>query len=744
MEEDVEEEEADEEEDMEAVADKQRQDRGRNRENLRELYDAMLDMMCGVLDRLVGALDPAGSEYIVLLDNAAVDEANFFDEAKAVVRFGDAMRTVDALVRDLASILGFDGGGGGRANALRAKIAERSLAFVNALGKAHTGALTAAIQEEKWTEVRVPFGVLRLVACLTGDSLPAFDDVDADASAAAAEGKAAERYASAVIVHEELFKTVAAGLRYVRSICAFALFVDKLPFAASEAARRGIELSRLFNAMSGRAILGASALQWAGLRSITARHLALASRTVSLAVALAPHVGAPLQNTVAEAQVSVIGSLMQQTEKDLRDHHGQLLAKVMFIMMDRLAVHEDALVALPWAKPVEMVRFETPSAYMTTLAKEATVLHRILWSVLPRAEVVDIFKRVCASYGSHLAECYGALDTGRPWVRQRVTADVAHLHERLAVLDVVKVKVAVFEPIEQLYERFYVALVAADRDDAAAAAAGAPAGPALALPTPPHQNGRATVIRARPSQECLADAEAWTRAAASPASPGSQPPDGSPASQSPLPPSVSAADVFGPAAGPASGGRKDVESNGTGPSTPPKTNGLPNGTGGAPAAESRRFLSFSASASAAAPEPGVNGADAEEQSLSSPLPSPSPSASASPVKFVSLVADGSAPSALGNGVAGRTAAAAPPLSAPPSVPPDDETSSPAPTAQRPTEHGAGDLLGGLEPAAAAPAAPCDSSPAPPAHAAAAEDDLVSTRPPDAPLAADGRRDGAPE
>jgi Vps54-like protein len=524
---------------------------------VRELHVSIIDLVCAAVDRLLGDVEHGMADYIVLLDDNQVTEANFFDEAKGAVRFGDAMRNLITLIADLDAI--FDsaygrsakqrtaptlgsvpssvacGSGGalsgaiyaavsdaqvsqatlqssvrcrnGSANALRAKVSERSLAFINALHQAHADALTASIQADRWVEVTVPVGVLRLVACLTGDSVRGLDQSancrDQDGTKAEATPKppsspSEQRMASAVVVHEEAFKTVSCGLRYVRSICAFALFVDKLPFAASEAARRGLEISRLFNTMCGRAILGAAALQSAGLRSITARHLALASRTIALAAALAPHVSAPLQNAVIESQVDVVGALMRRTEKDLSDHCQQLLAKILSIMMDRLAVHEEALGALPWTKLQEMQRFATPSPYVVTLAKEATVLHRILWSLLPPGQVSDIFKSVCLSYGSRLSEKYGSLNVGMPWVRMRVAADVSHLHESMSSLDVIKVHFAAFGPIQELHRKFVIDLATSGEDDASQPAP-------VPLPSVPNETvvNETVIIRAVPSVDNL-------------------------------------------------------------------------------------------------------------------------------------------------------------------------------------------------------------------------------------------------
>lgn len=435
--------------------------------------DNMLDMLCTTVDRLLGSFDNT-STYIVVLDEAAVTSLNYFDEAKGALRFGDTIRSLEHLADEVEEIFGLERKTGGKANALRLKIYERSLAFVNAIHRMHSESLTKSIESEKWAEVRVPHGVLRLVACLTGDELPALDEAEQGPDGPNKDASGSGTFAPAVTVHDVAFKTVRSGLRYVRSICAFALFADKLPYAGSEAARRGVELMRTFNSMCGRAILGAAALQWAGLRSITARHLSLASRTIALSAALAPHVSGPLQGAVLESQAAVVGSLLQRVENDMRDHHGELLAKIMSIMMDRLGVHEEALETLPWSKQLEMIRFEMPSAYVATLAREATVLHRILWSILPREEVFNIFRRVCATYGSRLSEQYSKLKTSDEWVYIRVTGDVEHLYDKLAALDVHKGSPEIFTPIEALYREYCVELRDEKRRIGAAAAASSP------------------------------------------------------------------------------------------------------------------------------------------------------------------------------------------------------------------------------------------------------------------------------
>lgn len=423
---------------------------------LGDLYGDILDMLCSVVDRIYASFDSEGN-HIVLLSNSEVTELNCFDEVKCVTRFGDAVRATAAFVQELEKpARSTETKAVSRANFLRSKLNERSLSFVSAVYKAHSDAMTSDVQSEKWAEAKVPRGLVRLVASLSDDSSPGQylplnnEDLNRNDS----ESPDSQVLLPSLVLSNQAFKTVSCGQRFVRSMCAFALIPSKLPFAASEACRRGVELCRHFNSLCARAILGAQALQWAGLRSITARHLALASRTVALAAAFSPSCITMLQTCVSSEHRAVFDALCEKNDKDMRNHHGQLLAKILSIMMDRLAVHEEGLRALPWSKRLEMERYEIPSTYMASLAKEATVLHKILYTILPSHEVKDIFQRVLASYGAHLSECYSSLDMNKAWIRERVTADIALLADRVAGLDVVKEFTTISKPVESLRTQF--------------------------------------------------------------------------------------------------------------------------------------------------------------------------------------------------------------------------------------------------------------------------------------------------
>lgn len=420
---------------------------------LLDAYTDVDDLLAGTVDRILGNCTVQDTlrerVFIVVIPDNHLTPENCFDEFKAALRFGEEVRALKELAQELDHMFAVER----RRSALRAKISEKQIAFLSAFHKAHVDALTRTIRSDRWQEVRVNEATSRLLSAVVGP--PAVGKPEEHDEGG--EGNASQPPpipAGVIVIGDEGFKTVATGVRYVRSMCVYSLLTEQSPTMRSEFGRRGNDFCRLFNSLVGEAILQAAALQWSALRSITARHLSLASRTIALAVAVATHVNEPLEKALSGAQAKIILPLVKRSEKDLRDHHGQLLAKILAIMMDRLDAHEKTLKSLPWSKQQEMERFEMPSTYAVTLAKEASVLHRILWSVLPTTEVFDIFQRVCTAYGTHLTEAYGVLDGREEWIRARVANDVSCLHNRLRSLDVFKANPALFKPLSKLYARF--------------------------------------------------------------------------------------------------------------------------------------------------------------------------------------------------------------------------------------------------------------------------------------------------
>lgn len=441
-----------------------------------KLYSIAQEAVVKVMERKLKTFpigkNVSSDNLIVLLDEDKVSEISCFDEAKAAIRFAELMRSLNQLADDLARDLNVRSGAGGP---LRAKCRERLLAFIDAFHEAHCDAVKSVVHSDDWQEVEAHKGVSRLVWSVTG-SAPA-DDGEGDTRerrvagplktprAGTMKGKRSLTLAPVpkkqrvpLVMNGQSYYAVRSGLRFARSLCAYALVVDKIPLVSSAAARRGVDLSILFNRLVCEAILGAAALEWAGIKTITARHLALASRTVAMAGVLSTAVHDILQASLSENQKGVVIPHMKRTQTEFLDSQSQLLAKILTIMMQRLAAHEKTLKALPWAKKAEMSRMDIPSHYIVHLSRESGVLHRILWSILPKQEVGDIFGRVCVSFSARLAGSYDAIEAkDSSWVKKRVMADTSHLYRKLAELDVFDGNAEALKPVETLFKDFSIA-----------------------------------------------------------------------------------------------------------------------------------------------------------------------------------------------------------------------------------------------------------------------------------------------
>lgn len=425
---------------------------------LREMRNEFEELLASFVDKLLGTFDISNAtdfhgknDFLILTNDASLSEESCFDEFKAALKFGEEIRCLEELATELEKLFSIDK----KASPFRAKISEKFIAFVTAFHRIHVDAITSSVRNDKWQEVPASKGAIRLLSAVlpdVGKSDVSESSIQKPSTGANATAKNND---SPFYIQGEAFRTVACGVRFIRSVCAYTLLTEQSATLGLEIARRGTELSRVFNSLVCKAILGVAALQWSGLRSITARHLSLASRTIALAERVSIGVHKTMERALStSSRAQVVVPLMRQCEKDLFDHHAQLLTKIVDVMLDRLRAHEDALKSLPWEKEQEMARFDIPSAYVATMVKETTILHRILWLVLPQKEAIGVFKKVWVAYGNCLSDAYGSLDGGKDWIRERVAEDVAGIYDAFKKLELSKTSSEAFNPIRQLYRRF--------------------------------------------------------------------------------------------------------------------------------------------------------------------------------------------------------------------------------------------------------------------------------------------------
>ena len=214
---------------------------------------------------------------------------------------------------------------GRRSAVLRATLSSQAKALLCALHEQASSQLAASLEAEQWSRCDVPpaFQAMAdgLVCAGLGLDPPAWGGTGG-------VGDAQECLQLGGVP----FACVASSLLLLRTLAQYVEFAAAMPSLATEALHRALEALKLFNSRSCALVLGAEALQSsAGLRSITAKHLGLASLQLRLALALLPHVRSALGRALPPSRQALLLTALDRCDSDLKLHRTELHTKLLLL-----------------------------------------------------------------------------------------------------------------------------------------------------------------------------------------------------------------------------------------------------------------------------------------------------------------------------------------------------------------------------------------------------------------------------
>ncbi|OJA18755.1 hypothetical protein AZE42_01632 [Rhizopogon vesiculosus] len=177
--------------------------------------------------------------------------------------------------------------------------------------------------------------------------------------------------------------------------------VVNLPMLNTDTMGRVIEFLKAFNSRTCQVVLGAGAMRSAGLKNITAKHLALASQSLSIMIVLIPYVRETFRRHLSPNQA------------------------VMLTEFDKLKRSVD------WERPKQG---ESVNDYMELLVKETVTLHKVLSRYLTAPVVEFVMSQVVAAINHRLSEEYSKIDLQSQEAKDRMLADAHYLQEKFSVL----------------------------------------------------------------------------------------------------------------------------------------------------------------------------------------------------------------------------------------------------------------------------------------------------------------------
>ncbi|CAL1705267.1 unnamed protein product [Somion occarium] len=244
-------------------------------------------------------------------------------------------------------------------------------------------------------------------------------------------------------IEDRNYFAVGATLEVLLLLVDYLKVIMNLPMLTTDTMSRVIELLKAFNSRTCQVVLGAGAMRSAGLKNITAKHLALASQSLSIMISLIPYVRETFRRHLNQKQ-AVILIEFDKLKRDYQEHQNEIHAKLIAIMGDRLTAHIRSLQSVRWDLPPQR---QGVNEYMELLVKETVTLHKVLSRYLSPSIVEYVMSQVFAAINHRLSEEYTKIELPSQEAKERLLADARYLIQKLSGLKNVGAPTAMLEII---------------------------------------------------------------------------------------------------------------------------------------------------------------------------------------------------------------------------------------------------------------------------------------------------------
>ena len=355
----------------------------------------------------------------------------------------DFMRIIDVTVEFLgvAEALGKH-----RCLSLRTTLANQIKAFIREQHNSVSAKLATALESETWVAVNASKRFQRLV-----DSL-----IAGDVKVSNEEGDVDDEVSSvAVVVGDGQYRTVKSAMMMIQLLADDLLLAKQLPTFATEVTHCVIDLLKQYNTSVCQLILGAGAMQVSKLKSITAKHLALAQQSISLVAAVIADLKTPTCELVDGPKRFLLEQEFDRSLRDLKLHKSEIHEKLVSIMRDRVEFHLHNLSSIIETLNVEEQHdavVTSPTEFSTALTKEMGTLRRVISELLSEDDQRDILGRVGAESASmivaKLAELMSSIEANL-FTLTRITADIESILQAMKSFPISEAHVV---PLKALFD----------------------------------------------------------------------------------------------------------------------------------------------------------------------------------------------------------------------------------------------------------------------------------------------------
>lgn len=333
---------------------------------------------------------------------------------------------------------------------LRGIILSQAKLFLQTFHQSRINQSAKLVEDEQWNPMEVSPAVQHLADVLvdsavrdspelvikgnnsTGSSPSRYDHLQSPTSLNSGNGDSMRTAATSkcIRIEDRPYFCVSATGAVLGLVVDYIKLVVNLSMINTEAMGRVIEFLKAYNSRTCQVVLGAGAMRSAGLKNITAKHLALASQSLSIMVALIPYIRETFRRHLSPNQAVMLVEF-DKLKRDFQEHQNEIHAKLIAIMGDRITAHIKALQGVNWEAPKQN---DGVHEYMELLVKETVTLHKVLSRYLAAPAVEYVMSQVFAAINHRLSDEYLKAELQSQEAKDRMLADARFLHQKLSAL----------------------------------------------------------------------------------------------------------------------------------------------------------------------------------------------------------------------------------------------------------------------------------------------------------------------
>ncbi|KAJ4377572.1 hypothetical protein N0V83_000397 [Neocucurbitaria cava] len=273
----------------------------------------------------------------------------------------------------------------------------------------------------------------------TGDVLREIKEPIANGASAHTNGtsedkpKEKSKNTAPAIVDEEKYTISYSSTVVIRGIERFEILLSAIPSITSEVSISLCEYIKLFNSRLCQLILGAGAMQTAGLKNINTKHLAIASQALSFIIVILPYIRECARRRIATAtNKSAIGEF-DNVKRLLHDQQASIHEKLTDILSGRATVHMRSLKKVEWDTDAEINK--DVSSSMESLTKDTVTMHKVINKYLSEMQVRMIMAPVFESYRDQVGKVVKEAVVKTPGGKARLLREAKLFDAKLGPID---------------------------------------------------------------------------------------------------------------------------------------------------------------------------------------------------------------------------------------------------------------------------------------------------------------------